>query len=85
MPCPNCGRAPLLRERFVYGWDCGGRSCYVLKFECRRWFGLRLCFGPQREHWIEKGWWDLGAAEAGRKWNDAARLAASIDVSAAGR
>lgn len=71
--CPNCGRLPDLKERFKYAWDepRTDYSCHLLKYECRRWFGLRLCFGPVDWHWIEKGWFDVGHREATRKWNEA--------------
>lgn len=68
--CPNCGRLPRLRERFHYG-GFGAPSLYIFKFDCRQWFGLRLCFGPQADHWIDKNWADLGLREAARKWNAA--------------
>ena len=72
-PCPNCARQPELRESFKYAWDepRTDQSCHLLKYECRRWLGLRFCFGTREWHWIEKGWRDVGLREAGRKWNEA--------------
>lgn len=63
----------MLRERFKYAWDAPQtrESCYVLKYECRAWLGMRLCFGPQSEHWISKDWFDVGMREAARKWDEA--------------
>ena len=73
LACPRCDRAPSLRERFKYAWvePLTRESIYLLKYECRRWFGLRLCFGPVDWHWIAKGWFDMGHREAVRKWNEA--------------
>lgn len=72
--CPRCGRIPILNERFKYAWTAPqtSESIHLLKYECRRWFGLRLCFDPVDWHWIAKGWFDVGHAEALRKWNEAA-------------
>lgn len=71
--CPRCGRLPTLREDFKYAWDfpTTDQSIIKLKYECRRWFGLLRCFCPTDWHWIEKGWFDVGHAEAARKWNEA--------------
>ena len=73
LACPNCGRQPRLRESFKYAQDAPATtySCHIFKFECRRWLGLKLCFGPQRENWIEKGWGDVGRRVATEKWNSA--------------
>lgn len=76
-PCPACGRVPQLRElAFVYG-GFGDISRYELKVECRRWFGLRLCFGPHESNWIDKDWFDLGRRYAIARWNAAAAEARS--------
>jgi hypothetical protein len=72
-PCPRCGRQPALHEGFKYGWSepRTDHSIILLKYECRRWLGLRFCFGTRAWHWIEKGWHDVGHREAVRKWNEA--------------
>lgn len=80
LPCPRCGRRPRLRVGFVRAGEMTSRSCNVFKLECRRWFGLRLCFGPQRENWLEKDWGgELGERVAVERWNAAvvAHIAAS--------
>jgi hypothetical protein len=75
--CPNCGRLPQLFEDFKYAWDepRTERSIILLRYQCRRWLGLRLCFGMKEWHWIEKDWYDVGHREALRKWNEAATAA----------
>jgi hypothetical protein len=72
-PCPRCGRQPRLIEGFKYAHDepRTDQSIILLKYECRRWFGLLRCFTPCDWHWIEKGWFDVGHSEAVRKWNEA--------------
>jgi hypothetical protein len=74
-PCPKCGRQPELRELFKYAWTepVTRQSILLLKYSCRRLFGLLTCFDPCEYHWIEKGWFDVGHREAVRKWNEAAR------------
>jgi len=65
--CPTCGGVPKLREQW---WYPGGSSSLLVTrwYECRRWFGLRLCRrGP--EHTNEKGWADLAQRCAAQKWN----------------
>jgi hypothetical protein len=65
-----------MREGFVYAGELVSRSCYTFKLECRRWFGLRLCFGPQAENWLEKGWGgELGERVAVERWNQAVQQA----------
>jgi len=76
-PCPRCGRQPELRELFKYAQSEPKTrySIHLLKFSCRRLFGLLTCFDPLDYHWIEKGWFDVGLREATRKWNEAATSA----------
>lgn len=73
LPCPRCGRQPKMREGFAYGQSYSERSCWIFKLECRRWLGLRLCFGPHRENWISKDWGDVGRRVAAERWNESAR------------
>lgn len=56
-PCPRCGRTPSLRETYSKSW-----------FECRKWFGFRLCTrGPRVfEGWDAGPWSRRSAAYA---WN----------------
>lgn len=83
-PCPHCARLPKLHEKFFYG-GFSQDSLYSLKYECRRWFGLRLCFGGAYRPWfIAKGWYDVGLREAAREWNEAVDAAKKAAFVAAG-
>jgi hypothetical protein len=51
-PCPRCGRAPSLCETYEQSW-----------FECRKWFGLRICtLGPRVFEGWEAGQWSRRSA-----------------------
>jgi len=71
LPCPKCGRLPRMRESFIYPSDGYRYARFILKLECRRWFGIRRCFGPHQENWIEKTWHDVGVRIAIERWNSA--------------
>ena len=77
LPCPRCGRDPVLHSDYIYAFDHarggdGRNSLHVFWFECRRWLGLRVCLrGPTNQ--IEKDWADLGIVEAAHRWNDMAQ------------
>lgn len=75
-PCPRCGRIPKVREvGFVRG-GFSDSSKFIFKAECRKWLGLRRCFGPHEPNWIDKDWADIGRRVAVERWNDAvARIA----------
>lgn len=63
-PCPRCGRLPQLMSVSV------GVGLVEHWYECRKWFGLRLCLrGP----WLteEHGWDDYGERGARSLWNRA--------------
>lgn len=72
LPCPNCGEQPRLIQDFKYARENPktDESCYLLKYECRKLFGLLFCFGVKDWHWIEKSWYSVGVSEASRKWNE---------------
>lgn len=62
VPCPHCGKAPTLVVERV------GRDLVAMRFQCRRWFGLRECFtGP--EHLDDREWQDYGRRGAASAWN----------------
>jgi hypothetical protein len=67
--CPNCGRLPKLRQLDSEYGGFSSESVYTLKVECRKWFGLRRCFGPHASNRIEKDWHDLGVRVAIMAWN----------------
>lgn len=61
-PCPDCGRRPRLQtERAGYG-------LVKLWYECRKWFGLRLC---RRGPWLtdDHDYQDYGERGARSLWN----------------
>ncbi len=65
VPCPNCGRQPALNQvGFHYGRSYGESSCYLFKYECRRFFGLYLCHAPKKPRWVSKG----GAVHDWENW-----------------
>lgn len=72
MPCPTCGKLPELKGRWFNegGPYAPGRLLVMRWYECRRWFGLRLCRrGPS--HTNAKDWGDLAQRCAAQKWNAA--------------
>jgi len=90
VPCPRCDRIP--RSHSAY--DMGTRFAPLrepvvgYRFECRRWFGLRPCFGSQLEMcWNTKDWSDLARRRAAADWNDLVKrfeLAALADKAVRG-
>jgi hypothetical protein len=70
VPCPRCGKDPTL---VVVN---AGRDLVAMRYECRRWFGLRECVtGP--EHLDERDWQDYGRRGAATLWNRAAARGAT--------
>ena len=68
LPCPRCGRQPKRRSVFTYGTSYSDGSRITYWYECRRWFGLRLCCRSE-SHTNFKDWSDIARLEALRKWN----------------
>lgn len=59
LDCPLCGKEPLLME-----------EADTLYFECRRWFGLRLCFGGVKATFIQRAdLTDRALSQAVTQWN----------------